>query len=307
MSARQSTDSYTLQSTTSGQSVNQPSSSATANEKPTEEEVRLRPWKYIGYRGYSKFIASEDNFFLLRRFDVLNVRVALALQDEISQLEQELENIDNMTSEVNGPIFNNGSFRGDVEDRSQLVKQISKKLRHYNEFLIQQTALKKYPKTPNRDRKNLRNWHENHDLAAIDKDEQKYLDHDDLVSVAYMEKTPLRKAIDSSLRLRTLPIWKNKEVEAPDYDAQEVSYYSDKRMDAFASAMITAIGVTMLITPIWILQSMKDLKSKLAVITAFIFVFLLVLSLAMVAKPFEALGATAAYAAVLMVFIQLGS
>lgn len=163
-----------------------------------------------------------------------------------------------------------------------------------DEFLIQQTALKKYPKTPNRDRKNLRNWHGNHDLAAIDKDEQKYLDHDDLVSVAYMEKTPLRKAIDSSLRLRTLPIWKNKEVEAPDYDAQEVSYYSDKRMDAFASAMITAIGVTMLITPIWILQSMKDLKSKLAVITAFIFVFLLVLSLAMVAKPFEALGATAA-------------
>lgn len=95
--------------------------------------MRLRPWKYIGYRGYSKFIASEDNFFLLRRFDVLNVRVALALQDEISQLEQELENIDNMTSEVNGPIFNNGSFRGDVEDRSQLVKQISKKLRHYSE------------------------------------------------------------------------------------------------------------------------------------------------------------------------------
>lgn len=51
----------------------------------------------------------------------------------------------------------------------------------------------------------------------------------------------------------------------------------------------------MLITPIWILQALTELKPKLAVITGFIFIFLLVLSLAMVAKPFEALGATAAY------------
>jgi hypothetical protein len=39
---------------------------------------------------------------------------------------------------------------------------------------------------------------------------------------------------------------------------------------------------------------MDSLTRKLAVITAFVLVFLLVLSFAMVAKPFEALGATAA-------------
>ncbi|KAJ3958870.1 hypothetical protein N0V92_004571 [Colletotrichum tropicale] len=147
---------------------------------------------------------------------------------------------------------------------------------------------------PKRDRKNLQNWHFNHDYAAIAREEQAYLEKEDLVSVAYVEKTPLRQAIDSSLRLRTLSVWRHRKDAAPSYDAREVSYYSDKRMNAFASAMIIAIGVVMLLTPIWVLQAMGDLKGKLAVITVFIFMFLLVLSLAMVAKPFEALGATAA-------------
>ncbi|EMR64000.1 hypothetical protein UCREL1_9029 [Eutypa lata UCREL1] len=78
-------------------------------------------------------------------------------------------------------------------------------------------------------------------------------------------------------------------------------------MDAFASGVIIAVGSAMLIAPIWILQALNDPKAKLGVITGFIFAFLLILSLAMVAKPFEALGATAAYAAVLMVFLQLGT
>lgn len=144
--------------------------------------------------------------------------------------------------------------------------------------------------------KSLRNWHHNHDYGAISEDEQRYLSHEkDLVAVAAREKTPLRQVIDGSLRLRTLSLWRHGEEKVATYDKKEVTYYSDKRMDSFASAVIIAIGVLMLITPIWILQALADLKAKLAVITVFIFVFLLVLSLAMVAKPFEALGATAAY------------
>ncbi|KAI0902956.1 hypothetical protein F4823DRAFT_569169 [Ustulina deusta] len=78
-------------------------------------------------------------------------------------------------------------------------------------------------------------------------------------------------------------------------------------MDSFASAVIVFVGASILVTPIWILQAIETLKTKLAVITAFVLVFLLILSFAMVSKPFEALGATAAYAAVLMVFIQVSS
>jgi hypothetical protein len=27
------------------------------------EDLRKKPWKYIGYRGFSKFIASDNDFF----------------------------------------------------------------------------------------------------------------------------------------------------------------------------------------------------------------------------------------------------
>ncbi|KAL0783585.1 hypothetical protein CaCOL14_001492 [Colletotrichum acutatum] len=254
------------------------------SEEPGEKDIQQKPWKYIGYKGYSSFITSEDDFFILRRFDTLNVRVALALQDELSGLEEELEALDNEFSERAAGDYNN------------------------DEFLIQQHTLRKLPVAPRRDVKSLRNWHHNHDYRAIEKEEQKYLDHEeDLVAMAQKEKTPLRQVIDGSLRLRTLSLWRHREESVATYDKKEVTYYSDKRMNNFASAVIIAIGVLILITPIWILQALTDLKAKLAVITVFIFVFLLVLSLAMVAKPFEALGATAAYAAVLMVFLQIQS
>ncbi len=149
---------------------------------------------------------------------------------------------------------------------------------------------------PHRDVKSIRNWHFNHDYQAIAREEQTYLDHDgDLVCVVPKEgKTPLRRLLDSSLRLRTLVFWRHREDKTPSYDAGEVAYYSDKRMNRFLSAIITAIGVAMLITPIWILQATESLQMRLVVITVFIFIFLIVLSFAMVTKPFEALGATAA-------------
>ncbi|KAK3325495.1 hypothetical protein B0H66DRAFT_599651 [Apodospora peruviana] len=137
---------------------------------------------------------------------------------------------------------------------------------------------------------------------------QRYLDHDDdlVVCLAVRDKadgkTPIR-------RLRTLGFWRKKRHDA-DADADInhfVSYYSDKRIDGFASALIASVGIALLIAPIWTLKVMDSLTNKLVVvITVFVLVFLLILSFAMVAKPFEALGATAAYAAVLMVFIQVG-
>jgi hypothetical protein len=152
------------------------------------------------------------------------------------------------------------------------------------------------PKAPNRDVKSIKNWHFNYSNAAIAQQEQTYLAKDDLVRVVPQDRTPLRRIIDSSLRLRTLPIWKLKDHEAASqHNDGHVTYYSDKRIDSFVSALIVIIGATMLITPLWILQALSTLPLKLGVITVFIFICLLLTSFAMVSKPFEALGATAAY------------
>ncbi|KAJ4857724.1 ABC transporter transmembrane region 2 domain-containing protein [Trichoderma breve] len=212
-----------------------PVGDGTQTRRSLEQTV---PWKYVGYRGYSRFISSDDDFFILRRFSVLNVRVSLALQNQLVMLERQLNELDNKYE--GEPQIHNGRFEGDEKDREGLISCIEEKLRKYNELILQQSALRSHKPAPSQDIK------------------------------------------------------------------RDVTYFSEKRLDLFVSLTTPMIGLAMLVTPLWILQSTTNLQSKLIVITVFIIVFLLVLSFGMVAKPFEALGATAAYAAILMVFMQLG-
>lgn len=160
--------------------------------------------------------------------------------------------------------------------------------------MLQQSALNQFSDAPQRDVRSIRNWHYNHGSAAILNEEQKYLEQDDLFCVLQKDKTPLRRMIDKSYRLRTMDLWRRPDT-VPDYDTSHISYYSDKRIDHFASGVIIGIGTCLLIIPLWILQALDTLTIKLAVITVFIFVFLLILSISMASKPFEALAATAAY------------
>ncbi|KAI8944289.1 hypothetical protein F4801DRAFT_600061 [Xylaria longipes] len=271
--------------------------SPTTMEVPLPEEVQKQPWKYVGYRRYAEFISSDSGLLIFRRFGALNARVGLLLQDKISLLEQNLINMDNEYSRRDADPINNGSLRDDMEDREALLNEIACHLDRYNKFLIQQSQLREYVRAPSRDLKSLRTWHANHQNVAIDEEEHKYLEHNqDLIRLRPSDKTPLRNWIDNSLVLRTLSIWKKQSRAVPEYEASNVSYYSNTSMNAFASSMIIFIGASLLVVPIWILQAIESLQIKLAVITTFVLVFLLVLSFAMVSKLFEALGATAASA-----------
>ncbi|KAK0756999.1 hypothetical protein N5P37_010524 [Trichoderma harzianum] len=285
------------------------------------------PWKYVGYRGYSRFISSDDGFFILRRFSVLNVRVSLALQNQLVMLERQLNELDN---KYEGEAqIHNGRFEGDEKDREELISCIAEKLGKYNELVLQQSALRSYKPAPSQNIKNIFRWHANHGNRAICENEQQYLHYgamhghpngyenacpeteatrktrteDDLICVVQKEKPPLRRVIDRSRIFRSMSLWEKKRENVSAHDMKNVLYVSEQRLDLFVSLITTMIGLAMLVTPLWILQSTTNLQSKLIVITVFIVVFLLVLSFGMVARPFEALGATAAYAAILMVFM----
>ncbi|TVY33883.1 hypothetical protein LOCC1_G008063, partial [Lachnellula occidentalis] len=286
-----------------------PNSASSLNtDQPTEEEIERKPWKYIGYKGYADFLASENDFFIFRKFASLNCRVALSLQDQLSVLESDLDDIDTRYSKKNAGDINNGSFRDDREDRAELVQSISQKLAQYNTFMIQQARLKVYPQAYKPDVKSLRAWHANHGSVTIMTDEQDYLTHDsDLFCVAPKQKTPLRRFLDRSMAFRILPVWRKEEPGLPSYDKDLILSISDKRIDRFITFLILGIGTAMLIAPIWILEVMTRPIRKLVVITVFIVAFLAMLSAVTMAKPFETLAATAAYSAVLMVFLQLGN
>ena len=100
---------------------------------PTQDEINRKPWKYLGYRAFSQFVASDTDFFVFRRFDNLNARVILALQDQICELEEDLDAIDNSCSRTDGPHVNNGSFRQETqENRERIIWNIHQKLKDYS-------------------------------------------------------------------------------------------------------------------------------------------------------------------------------
>ena len=109
------------------------------------------------------------------------------------------------------------------------------------------------------------------------------------------EKTPLRKFLDTSRIFRRLTIFrKSQSPELTLYNNGWVHYFSDERMNRCVTVVIVAVGTLMLIAPMWILQAMGNQQQKLCVITAFLLSFVVMISYATVARPFEILAATAA-------------
>jgi hypothetical protein len=108
----------------------------------TPEEIDAKEWKYTGYRGFSSFLASDDDVCIIRKFGSLNVRVILALQDEIVTLEQELAALDNECSQKTRPDCHNGSFKDDLGyPRSELLRnKIYGKLKDYSMLILNNSS-----------------------------------------------------------------------------------------------------------------------------------------------------------------------
>jgi hypothetical protein len=97
------------------------------------EDKELKPWKYEGYPGFGKWMASSDDFFVLRRFGQLNVRVLLLMQDRIQRKEEQLFSIDERAQ--NGPDIAGvaNSLRSDPQgEREPLLDEIKVLLKEYS-------------------------------------------------------------------------------------------------------------------------------------------------------------------------------
>lgn len=261
---------------------------------PTQDDRVQRPWMYVGYRDFCKFVNSDDDFAIFRKFGELNTRVLLTLQDELVELEGQLEEAEQFMRTKptpDGADRHNGTFRGETcVSRFLIVNEIDKKLRAYNELVLQHSELRRRPQVVKKDRDSLSNWFENH-RNAIHKDETLYVDHaQDLFAMVPKSKTALRRFFERSSHFRRFGLW----VTPPLMDDENVHYTSDQRIDTFVNMIIALTGLFMLIVPLWVLAIVTPVFSRLAIITAFVVVFLCFVSFTTVARPFETLGAAAA-------------
>lgn len=78
-------------------------------------------------------MASEADCVVIRRFDRLNARILLRLQDEISALEERLEEVERICMKRDSPEIHNGTFRQDaIPERTRLMVAITDKVERYS-------------------------------------------------------------------------------------------------------------------------------------------------------------------------------
>jgi hypothetical protein len=104
----------------------------------TPKEASEKPWKYIGYRVFTRWLASDDAFCIVRKFGALNMRAILYLQNELVCLEEELRKRDEINSKKQGMSddMNNGTFTNDDDDdRKRILNDIIERLERYSKLL----------------------------------------------------------------------------------------------------------------------------------------------------------------------------
>ena len=145
---------------------------------------------------------------------------------------------------------------------------------------------------PEKDICNLDTWFSNNTILAEETDYMRC--RSDLFCLAPRMRSPLRSLLGHASRFRFLKLWQLKFFYRQGSEDESVYYSADEKIDRFIATVIMGLGLIMLIAPLWILAFLEGLIPRLGVISAFIVLFLVLLSITTVAKPFESLAAAAA-------------
>lgn len=150
---------------------------------------------------------------------------------------------------------------------------------------------------------NLEAWFHNNP-RAIDLDEQHFLKHPgDLFPVVTRSKSLIRQFMEQ-WRWLTFRFALRDPKRTDRADSENTLYISDTGFEIFVSAFIVVLGLCLLFAPMWWLNFVSNAEYRLAIITVFVTLFAGCLWVTAGQRPFEVLGATAAYAAVLLVYLQ---
>jgi len=282
-----------------------PAASTLSNASVTDKEKFLKAWKYEGYKEFGKWMASDDDFFVFRRFESLNATTIAYLQYRISELERTLEEIHEANEQDEKG--KNSSFKWDEkyqQDRFQIMNELSCLLLHYNQFIDAFSKIRKRPRAESRQVDYAENWLKR---GAITASETRFVKHkSDLISINERVRPPLGRWLEACRSLHTWRIFKAKFVEDLHVQSDATSYSSDHAFESFTTLSIIALGLSMLLAPLWWMQNVPNNNDRLGIITGFVILFTLLGTGATINRPFEVVAATAAYAAVLMVFMQIG-
>jgi len=171
-----------------------------------------------------------------------------------------------------------------------------------DEHLSSFRRIKKQDDATSAQLKNIQLWFKHHP-NAVTPDEQDYIDHtDDLMTMSQRSRSSMHKFCIQIPAVRRLFL---REQDTMSTFERGVRLGSEGKVRWFADSIVICLGLAVLYVPMWWLQWVDNDVKKLAIVTCCVFVFAIGMrTLSTRSTPFEVLAGTAAYAAVLMVFMQ---
>ncbi|KAF2252397.1 hypothetical protein BU26DRAFT_256403 [Trematosphaeria pertusa] len=300
-----------------------------------------------GFPRLAAFQSSEANFSLYRSFSYLHSRVLLDLQDEITTLEKELDEIDwdDFDDEPDRLRSRDidvakASQDGNARNRRVILREIKDKLMEYDEVLIKARTLESFQKPSDRNYRSVRRYHHN-TKPLMDAEMDSIRSKEDTVSLRNGREwasfdggvETIIGQIDRFLkwffRLKTPPL--QKYFRTPELREKTsntyISFYSSTRIDKLVNILITLIIFILLVIPVVTMYQLtststhessstnatssdsadfvntRDTLNAVGVLIVFTLLFSAAMSLLTRAARHELFAASAAYCAILVVFI----
>lgn len=304
----------------------------------TETRTRTLENAPNGFPRLAAFQASDPNFGLYRSYSYLHSRILLDLQDEITELEKELDQCDwddhdenEDTPRFRQPCPDLAEGEEEPRNRRVVLREIKKLLMEYDEVLIKARQLEAFQRPSDRDYRSVRRYHTN-TKPLMDAEMDSVRSKEDIVSISTgreraafdggVEKMigQVDGAIQKWFNLKQPPLLKY--FRTPELAAKtvntDVSLYSATRIDKMVNIFITFVIFVLLIVPIVTMYQLtssitiegntpaansRNTFNAVGVLIVFTLLFSSCMSVLTKAARHEMFAASAAYCAILVVFI----
>ncbi|KAF3916163.1 hypothetical protein AA313_de0204659 [Arthrobotrys entomopaga] len=298
-----------------GDSDTNPTSNGFSHCPDPEKDAPVRNITFApGYPSTAAIISTDAELSVYRRFDRLNARNFLYYQAELMYMESELDKLDEEDRLIREPEakahlrhFQELWYAQDEQTRKRrrLVKDMRYLLREYNEALYYYKDLLNCSEPSDRVVTSIRNWRANQgDPPINDISEQAYdkTYEADLIAL----KPP--KCDDPLSIFAQNYLGKFFKIPQPAHipNSENVLYYSETAIDLFVTIICTLLAIIVLVGSMTTLFFVKSQGVRLGLVWVFTFLFAVSIFLMAKLSKGEIFLATAAYCAILVVYISGG-
>lgn len=271
--------------------------------------------------GYGKVAAIENldpDFTIYRKFGWLRHYSLLHLQDELAALQDELVDFDKWEFRDGDPkqlVSRRLDYERPNSRRKEIIASVHSKLKEYDEALLRTKQIQAIKRPSLRSQRNVHNLI--HNTESLVYDEAEWIrEGTDLAALGCAAdrgwlNTFLENTLNTISRTATRTLFRTHEQEIKSGD-EALHLVSLDRLDNVLRAIVTILAAVLLLVPVFVLFKLQptnkseiERKSNYQILTIFIFtlVFSASCSIFTQAKKQEVFTATAAYSAVLVVFL----